>query len=208
VLDKVAIVTGDAAGTAAPSLVTADGSSRLVLVRHCAAESQAPEATLTPEGALAAQALADVLLQFEPSAVYSSPYVRAIATVAPFVQRTQHPVQIDPRLCERRLSADPRADWLELLQRSHADIDHRAPGGESLREVRARALAALADIARRYSCAVVVSHGQWLASVLSQIDPSFGYAEWRALRNPDVFVVHFRDDLPLRFERVVQRCAP
>jgi 2,3-bisphosphoglycerate-dependent phosphoglycerate mutase len=177
-------------------------TSRLVLVRHCAAQSQAPEAALTPEGVLAAKALVDLLAGFELEAVYSSPYARAIATITPFAERVQLSIQLDERLRERTLAAESLPDWLAHLERSHVDIDHCAPGGESLREVRARGLGALCDIASRHRCSVVVSHGQWLASVLSQVDPAFGFAEWRALRNPDLFVVDWADDAPLRFERV------
>jgi 2,3-bisphosphoglycerate-dependent phosphoglycerate mutase len=49
---------------------------------------------------------------------------------------------------------------------------------------------------------VVVSHGQLLSLVLHSIDPSFGYASWASLSNPDVFLIEGSAAGAFRFERV------
>jgi 2,3-bisphosphoglycerate-dependent phosphoglycerate mutase len=176
---------------------------RLILIRHCQSTAQHPEAVLTEAGAEAAEALADRLAALAPDAVYSSPYERAHATVRPFARQAGLSVALDDRLRERRLSAEDLDDWLEHIRRSFEDLDHRAPGGESLREAQTRALAALADIASDgHRLPAVASHGNLISSVLRAMDPTFGFEAWRALRNPDLFEVELADGRPVRFARL------
>ena len=91
------------------------------------------------------------------------------------------------------LSDSPLDDWLDHVRRSYEDMDHVAgAGGESLRSTQTRALAALADIvARGHRLPVVASHGNLISAILRAADPSFGFEDWRALRNPDLFELTF-----------------
>jgi 2,3-bisphosphoglycerate-dependent phosphoglycerate mutase len=163
---------------------------RLILIRHCQSTAQHPPAPLTQAGARAAEALAERLAELAPDAVYSSPYERAHATVRPFARRAGLPVTLDERLRERLLSDQDRDDWLDHIQRSFDDFDHRAPGGETMRETQTRALAALAEIAGAgHRLPAVASHGGLISSVLRAMDPAFGFEGWRGLRNPDLFDV-------------------
>jgi 2,3-bisphosphoglycerate-dependent phosphoglycerate mutase len=177
---------------------------QLLLVRHCESSGQAPDAPLTEAGKRAADALAERLAELAPDAVYSSPYVRARMSVAPFAERAGLAIIEDARLHERILAAAPLDDWLEHIRRSYEDVDHRAgPGGETLREIEARGCAALADIAaagRRLS--VVASHGNLISAILRSADPTFGFDDWRALRNPDLFDVTMLGGRPMAFARI------
>jgi 2,3-bisphosphoglycerate-dependent phosphoglycerate mutase len=99
----------------------------------------------------------------------------------------------DERLHERALSEKPLDDWLDHIRRSYEDMDHVAgAGGESLRETQNRALAALTDIVGRgHRLPVVASHGNLISAILRAADPDFGFEDWRALRNPDLFELSF-----------------
>jgi 2,3-bisphosphoglycerate-dependent phosphoglycerate mutase len=167
--------------------------SRLIMIRHCESSGQAPDAPLTEAGTRTAVALADRLAALQPDAVYSSPYLRARTTVQPFAERAGLAIVEDQRLHERVLSDSPLDDWLDHVRRSYEDMDHVAgAGGESLRETQTRALAALADImARGHRLPVVASHGNLISAILRAADPSFGFDDWRALRNPDLFELTF-----------------
>lgn len=176
-------------------------TSRLLLVRHCEAPFQGPESPLTPGGAAAAERLATQLARYQPDAVYSSPYARAIATVRPFSEQSGLAIMLDDRIRERQLSGEPQSDWLDHLKRSYQDVHYRAPGGESLREVQERGLEVLSEIASRHAFAVVASHGQWISAVLHHIDRSFGFESWRSLQNPDLFVLSWDTGSPTKFER-------
>ncbi|HLI65527.1 MAG TPA: histidine phosphatase family protein [Caulobacteraceae bacterium] len=178
--------------------------AKLILVRHCQSSGQRPDAALTDDGEADAAALAGRLAALSPDAVYSSPYRRAVTTVLPFALRAGLAIREDERLRERELSPEPLDDWLDHIQRSYEDIDHRAaPGGETLRDAQTRALAAIADIAAAgHRLPVAASHGNLISAVLRAADDRFGFDEWRELRNPDLFEVTLLDGRPVAFARI------
>jgi 2,3-bisphosphoglycerate-dependent phosphoglycerate mutase len=164
--------------------------SRLLLVRHCQSTGQQPDGELTLAGHVQAHALAEHLAAHPIDHLVSSTYRRAQATLAPFAARTGLELHLDERLVERRLSPAPIDGWREVVRRSFVDPDFRVPGGESGREVLERAWKALdAILARGHSLPAVASHGQLISLVLHHIDPSFGFAGWEALANPDVHLI-------------------
>jgi 2,3-bisphosphoglycerate-dependent phosphoglycerate mutase len=176
-------------------------ASAVLAVRHCQSAGQAPDAPLTALGQRQADALAAWLHGRAVVRILSSPYARAQQTIAPLAAQRRLAIRIDPRLAERRLSVDPIDDWREVVARSFTDLDARAPGGESGRDALTRGWAALQD-ALAMPNTVLVSHGQLLSLVLSRIDPTFGYGDWQAMSNPDVFRVERAADGGLRFERL------
>lgn len=175
----------------------------LLLVRHCQSTGGLPESALTQWGHAAAVRLADRLMPLGPEAIYSSPYARAVSTVAPLATRLQTEINVDDRLRERVRSSEEIEDVDSYLHRSFADEDYRAVGGESLRQAAGRGLAVLADIRKAcHRCAVVASHRTLITSILRSIDPRFGFAEWREMVTPDVFSLRFEELRPIAFERL------
>ena len=59
----------------------------------------------------------------------SSPYTRAQQSIAPLAQRLRLPVEIDPRLAERVLSADPLEHWREAIRQTSRNSIWRGPAG-------------------------------------------------------------------------------
>jgi len=51
----------------------------------------------------------------ETEAIISSPYVRALQSIAPLAQRLNVQVQVDARLSERVLSTGNLDNWLDCL---------------------------------------------------------------------------------------------
>ncbi|HZC16550.1 MAG TPA: histidine phosphatase family protein, partial [Caulobacteraceae bacterium] len=96
----------------------------LVLIRHCESAGQGPDAPLSETGKRDAELLICRLRALNPDVIYSSPYLRARATVQPFADRAGLPVILDDRLHERVLSAEPLDDWLDHIRRSYEDLDH------------------------------------------------------------------------------------
>lgn len=162
----------------------------LYVVRHCKAAGQEPEAPLTEEGRRQAEALAAFLADKEIDLIVSSPYQRARQSIQPLADRLGLPILEDERLGERVLAEGPLPDWLGDLQRSFADPDLRLPGGETGREAMARAAAAVdAVLATGAKAPVIVTHGNLMTLLLRRFDERFGFAEWKALTNPDVYLV-------------------
>lgn len=175
--------------------------STIIFVRHCESSGQTNNAPLTAKGLADARDLVRRLSPLGIDAVYSSPYVRAVQTIEPFAAAEGLAINIDDGLRERLLAAEPLDDWLEHIRLSFDDFHHRAPGWETLREAQIRGLAALERIhndgARNTA---VVSHGNLLSSLLNRMDPTFGFAHWRAMANPALYRVTLEHGVPSSFE--------
>ena len=176
--------------------------SRLLLVRHCQSSGQAPDAELTELGLEQARTLADFLVGRGVDMIVTSAYRRAQQSIAPFAATTGLAVHTDHRLNERTLSDRPIENWRELIRDSFDDIDLRASGGESAREVLERAWAGLTSILDGgFRLPLVVTHGNLMSLVFRSLDPSFGYTQWENLTNPDAYLVERREG-QASFERV------
>ena len=163
---------------------------RLLLLRHCAASGQQPDASLSDDGQRQAQALARFLSRHPIDHVVASSYTSARETIEPFAARAGLAVHLDDRLVEQTLAAPPVPDWREAVRDGFADPDLRLPGGESGRDVLQRGWAALDDLfGGGHRLPVAVTHGKFLSVILNSIDADFGYAQWQSLSNPDVFAL-------------------
>lgn len=162
----------------------------IYLVRHCRASGQAPEAELTQEGEQQAQELAEFFEGKGILHIVSSPYRRALQSIRPAAKRLGLTVETDERLMERVLSTEDLPDWMEHLEQSFSDSDLKLPGGESGREAAERGMEVLRG-AKPHS--VLVTHGNLMALLLSHFDPDFGFREWKALANPDVYEIRLAE---------------
>ena len=162
----------------------------LYIVRHCKATGQAPDAPLTPEGAVQATQLADRLAEMPIQRIISSTFLRATQSIAPLAQRLNLPIIVDARLAERVLSTADLADWLSALQATFDDLDRCLDGGESSRAAMQRAAAVANECALHAAdVTVLVTHGNLMTLLLKHFDPRIGFAEWQRLTNPDVYRV-------------------
>jgi phosphohistidine phosphatase SixA len=84
---------------------------RVILVRHAEAAPGQPDAqrSLTPEGREGAAALATRLAVEEPSAVVSSPLLRARETATPIAEAARVTLEVDHRLAPGADADDLRA---------------------------------------------------------------------------------------------------
>lgn len=162
----------------------------IYLVRHCQASGQAPEAELTQEGELQAEELADFFEEKGIVHIVSSPYRRALQSINPTSKRLGIIVESDACLVERVLSIEDLPDWMEHLERSFNDSDLKLAGGESGREAAERGMEVLRGAQSR---SVLVTHGNLMALMLRHLNPDFGFREWKALGNPDVYEIRLAE---------------
>ncbi len=174
-----------------------------LLIRHCQAESQTPQAPLTARGQRQAANLADFLAAWPVDRIVSSSFVRAQQSIWPFAHRVGLPVHLDHRLIERRLSGQDIPHWQQVIRESFDNLHLRQPGGESGRDVQQRAWAALYETWEG-DCRlpVFVTHGNLLSLLLHALDSGFGYTQWAALTNPDVFRLEDQGQGHWQFARI------
>jgi 2,3-bisphosphoglycerate-dependent phosphoglycerate mutase len=174
------------------------------LVRHCQATGQEPDAPLTEKGRRQAVDLAEHLEDNPIVRIVSSPYVRAVESIAPLAERLGIPVETDDRLIERVLCGAPLPDWHERLEASFIDLDLRLPGGESSRDAMARGVAAVNEIKREPGTDIlVVSHGNLLTLIMKHFEDFFGYEDWERMGTPEAFRVWDMNGKPF-----IDRMAP
>ena len=170
----------------------------IYVVRHAQSAPVAgidpPDYPLTSVGRESAVKLVGVLEGLGIDRVYSSPFQRAVDTVAPFAIKAGLACELDPELRERKLAAGPLPSpeaHVAAVRSCWEDFDHRLPGGESNRECQTRAVGAVSRLGEQHAGerVVLASHGQWTSLLLNALDPGFGVEEWLAIPNPAVFQV-------------------
>jgi len=167
----------------------------IVLVRHAESVPPSPgrpddpDRPLTAAGRAAAELLAHELAAMNPTAVVSSPYRRAVATVEPAAKLAGLEVTTSRELREWDSGLEPTPDYAAHYARSWAEPDFARPGAESLRQLTARALAAVERLAERHSGGVVLigSHGTFVSRLLAGITPGI---DWPFSRDMPMPAVH------------------
>lgn len=168
----------------------------VLLIRH--AEPVAPYTTdhadddrpLTDAGRAAAAELAVELDGYELTAIYSSPYPRALETVTVLAERRNLRVQVLDDLRERRLSVEQRGDWRVSLEAAWTDAELALPGGESGRDAQRRAIGILDLLRARHPDGgrlAVGSHGNLIGLMLQAFDPDVDFAFHMAMPVPALY---------------------
>ena len=168
----------------------------MILVRHAApVEPGTPgyaddDRPLTDEGRRAAEDLAAEFDGYALTAIYCSPYLRAVQTIHALAVRRGLKVQLIPDLRERRLSREKLDDWRATLEQAWTDADFRAPGGESGRDAQRRAIATLDLLRSRHPDGgrlVLGSHGNLISLILQALEPEVDFEFHMAMPMPAVY---------------------
>ena len=168
---------------------------KLYIIRHCEANGQAPNASLTLAGREASGRLANFLSGLNIELVISSPFTRAVQTIQSFVLHNNIPFKLDDRLKERVLSSEDLPDWYEKLQLTYIDKDLNFTGGESSNEATKRIHEVVEELKQSaHMSVVIVTHGNIMSLLLNHFQPHFGFDEWKQLSNPDVFEIEFSNE--------------
>ena len=168
----------------------------VLLVRHAepipvgTAGVHDDERPLAEAGREAAMELAAELDGWEITAIYSSPYARALETMTILAKRRGLRVQLLDDLRERRLSTEPHDEWRESLARSWADAEFALPGAESGRDAQRRAIGTLDLLRARHSDGgrlVLGSHGNLISLILQALEPGVGFDFNMAMPMPALY---------------------
>lgn len=173
-----------------------------ILIRHATSSGQAADAPLADAGYMQAEALVPVLTALNAGPLYASPYTRAQETIAPYAKESRQEVTILDDLRERLLSPVALPDWQDHIRRSFFHATHAAPGGESHTHMFLRAGRAFAHIVQAGGpLPTFVTHGGLTSCLFNRVDPSFGFEDWQALRNPDLFHITLASNRITSFQR-------
>ncbi|MBR5943288.1 MAG: Holliday junction resolvase RuvX [Clostridia bacterium] len=193
-------------------------TTRVYLIRHAQAEGNltrrfhgVTDADLTPTGEKQLEYLKKRCAEYRFDAAYSSPLKRAKKTALAAIGDRDLELNTDPCLLEMNIGALEDVPYAELPVRFAEDFrlwtnePHRfkAPGGETMEQVRDRIYNGFMDIVRKNAgkSILVVSHGcamRALLCALKGIDfDKIGTIPW--CDNTAVYVIDFDDDFKPTF---------
>jgi len=128
------------------------------------------------------------------SAVYSSPYKRAMDTVAHFAESAGLEITTDERFRERKVDSVWIEDFAQFHEHQWANFAYKLSEGESLAEVQLRNIAVLEDVLARHDGEAIAigTHGTALSTIINYFDSEFGYAEYCDMRDRLPWVAEMR----------------
>ncbi len=153
---------------------------------------------LTAKGLSDRQLVCEFFRQRSVDMVLSSPYRRAMDTVATLALEKGLVIQPMEDFRERQVADGWIEDFDAYAKAQWADFSYALPGGECLREVQQRNLRALSEVLTTYAGQHIVigGHGTAISVVLDHYCRSFGYAGFDKIRNwmPWVSKMQFMGD--------------
>lgn len=178
---------------------------KIYFIRHSIRDQTVTDdqsAPLTKQGQLLAQGLVDQFADCPVTAIYSSPYLRAMQTVAPLAASLALPIFPVPAFRERQTIARP--DWIAHLENLWLDFSLQAQGEESLAEVQARVVPAYEKILRDIPDNLIIAgHGTALAVLFHAItDGQFTFEDWQKMVMPDCYLATYDHQVLTSFEHI------
>ncbi|MEU4740899.1 histidine phosphatase family protein [Actinosynnema sp. NPDC023658] len=177
----------------------------LVLVRHALPVVPTPDGPdeltrpLVPEGLVQARELVPELLALRPTAVLSSPYLRAVQTVRPTAEALGVEVEARWELREWDSGITPTPDYARHFSHSWEHPEEARPGGESMAALSARLLRALTAVAAEHEGGVVLigTHGTFAARTLLAAGRAVSWSFLKDMPMPAVYRVRWDGDHPV-----------
>ena len=136
------------------------------------------------------------LMDKDINVVLSSPYRRALDTVRHFADTIRTPIIHVSDFREREVAGEWIEDFDTFCRRQWADFDYHLPGGECLREVQERNVAALQRVLKEFAGQHIAigGHGTAIATILNHFDPAFGYEGFQGIRRLMPWIVRLDFD--------------
>ncbi|MBS4209999.1 histidine phosphatase family protein [Bacillus sp. FJAT-50079] len=173
----------------------------IYLIRHCEAEGQAPSANLTAKGNEQARQLAGFFSNIQINRIISSPFTRAVDSIHPLANKLSLNIEADDRLCERILSEGDLPDWQLRLEATFQHFQLKYEGGESSEEATHRILNVVNEILENEPT-IIVTHGNIMALLIHYYQANFGFAGWKSLTNPDIYLLNI-DSQQSKIQRIM-----
>lgn len=132
----------------------------------------------------------------------SSPYKRAIDTIKDFTDLVAIDIEIIDEFRERKVDGGWIEDFNEFTKNQWNDFSFKLSDGECLQEVQERNVSALKNVLEKYKGKNIVigCHGTALSTILNYFDNSFGYEDFKRIKNKMPWIVEFIfDDIDLRY---------
>jgi len=141
------------------------------------------------------------LLDKNIDVVLSSPYKRAVDTVAAFAEQKGMEIETYEDFRERRSDSEwiSNDEFLSFVEKQWEDFSYKRNDGECLAEVQERNIAALNDVLARYKDKRIVigTHGTALSTIINYYDRTYGFKDFLKMifLTPWVIRMDFEDKI-------------
>ena len=184
----------------------------IYFIRHAEADNSVRDGRIRPltEKGMSDRALVTAFLQDKNiDAVISSPFKRAIDTVADFAEKYSFDIEIIEDFRERKSDIDfVKVDFgfEAFMKRQWEDFSYTFSDGECLSEVQNRNIAALNCVLAKYKNKniVVGTHGTALSTIINYFDPKYGFESFMSMVNilPWIVKMDFNDAHYVSMEKI------
>ena len=166
----------------------------IYFVRHCQSDHSVHDdrtRPLTEKGGKDSLLVTEFLADKEVDAVLSSPYRRAVDTVKNFADTRGFAIETVEDFRERKVGDHWVEDFMAFVKHHWEDREYKEKGGESLREVQDRNVAALQKMLSKYEgkTLAIGTHGTALSSIVNHFDPRFGFEQFAEIVDLTPWVV-------------------
>ncbi len=153
---------------------------------------------LSEFGKKQANQLSDIILNLNIEHVISSPYIRCMDTISPFIKSQNVPISIHQNIREKHISHSFIDNFYEVWVKSWENFNFKIEGCENSYEAQERFVEAVKEITTLHQgkTIAIITHGNVLGLFLNYIDSVNHIEEAEKLRNPDIIRVVHRE---LRF---------
>ena len=170
--------------------------TKIYFVRHCEPNYNNRDdmsRELSTKGMIDRQLVTQFLSDKNITVVLSSPYKRAVDTVAHFADSKGLNIEIVDDFRERKVDSVWIEDFKAFSKAQWADFVYKLSDGESLNEVQSRNISALKKVLEKYKDRNIVigSHGTALSTIINYYDNSFGYEDFERIRTVMPWIVEF-----------------
>ncbi len=137
--------------------------------------------------------LADLIQDLKIEKVISSPFLRCIDTIKPFIAKQGLTLETHEEIRERQVVQKVVKDFKSIWLKSWSDFDFKMPECESSREAQNRFVSAVKGLANDNEgrTIAVSTHGNVLGLFLNYIDSKHAIQTAEKITNPDVLRVFF-----------------
>lgn len=146
-----------------------------------------PDFPLTEQGFADAEIVTGVLIDKDITAAYASTYIRTAQTIRDFADKAGLEIILEDGLHERKAGKWQELDesYFHFISRQLDDYSLKAPGGESMSEVRDRCMEVMERLIKKHDgeAIAVATHGMALSSILKYFYPNYGLKEFLQIVN-------------------------
>lgn len=164
---------------------------------------------LTEKGLIDRKLVTEFLQDKNIDIVLSSPFKRAIDTIADFAKKNGFEIQTVEDFCERKSDSDltrKHEDFFGFLEKQWTDFNYTFSDGECLREVQERNISALNKALTEYAGKNIVigTHGMALSTIINFYDNTYGFEDFMKMVDimPWVVKISFDEKNCVKIEKI------